>query len=50
MKYLSTYQHYIVNENSKNDLIPEITQGDKLGIILHIKIRTLKYFQLMMFL
>jgi predicted kinase len=34
MKYLSTYQHYIVNENSKNDLIPEITQGDKLGIIL----------------
>jgi predicted kinase len=34
MKYLSTYQHYIVNENSKNDPIPEITQGDKLGIIL----------------
>jgi predicted kinase len=34
MKYLSTYQHYIVNENSKNDPIPEITQGGKLGIIL----------------
>jgi predicted kinase len=34
MKYLSTYQHYIVNENSKNDAIKEITQGGKLGIIL----------------
>lgn len=34
MKYLSTYQHYIVNENSKNDPIPEITQGGKLGIVL----------------
>lgn len=34
MKYLSTYQHYIVNENSKNDAIPEITQGGKLGIVL----------------
>jgi predicted kinase len=34
MKYLSTYQHYIVNENSKNEPIPEITQGGKLGIVL----------------
>jgi predicted kinase len=34
MKYLSTYQHYIVNENSKNDPIPEITQEGKLAIIL----------------
>ena len=34
MRYLNTYQHYIVNENSKNDPIPEITQGGKLGIVL----------------
>jgi intein/homing endonuclease/predicted kinase len=34
MRYLSTYQHYIVNENSKNDAIKEITQEGKLGIIL----------------
>lgn len=34
MRYLNTYQHYIVNENSKNDPLPEITQGGKLGIIL----------------
>ena len=34
MRYLSTYQHYIINENSKNDPIPEITQGGKLGIVL----------------
>lgn len=34
MRYLNTYQHYIVNENSKNDAIPEITQGGKLGIVL----------------
>jgi predicted kinase len=34
MRYLNTYQHYIVNENSKNDPIPEINQGGKLGIVL----------------
>ena len=34
MRYLSTYQHYIVNENSKNDPIPEINQVGKLGIVL----------------
>jgi predicted kinase len=34
MRYLNTYQHYIVNENSKNNPIPEITQGGKLGIVL----------------
>lgn len=34
MRYLSTYQHYIVNENSKNDPIPEITQENKLAIVL----------------
>jgi predicted kinase len=34
MRYLNTYQHYIVNENSKNDPIPEITQGGKLAIVL----------------
>jgi predicted kinase len=34
MRYLNTYQHYIVNENSKNDPIPEINQGAKLGIVL----------------
>lgn len=34
MRYLNSYQHYIVNENSKNDPIPEITQEGKLGIVL----------------
>jgi predicted kinase len=34
MRYLNTYQHYIVNENSKNDPIPEINQGGKLAIVL----------------
>ncbi len=34
IRYLNTYQHYIVNENSKNDPIPEINQGGKLGIVL----------------
>ena len=34
MRYLNTYQHYIVNENSKNDPIPEINQVGKLGIVL----------------
>lgn len=34
MRYLNTYQNYIINEQSKNDPIPEITQGGKLGIVL----------------
>jgi len=35
MKYLNRYSEFnVILENSKNDAIPEITQGGKLGIIL----------------
>jgi predicted kinase len=34
MRYLSKYKDYIIKENSKNDPIPEITQGGKLAIVL----------------
>ena len=34
MIYLNSYNKFIILENSKNDPIPEITQGGKLGIIL----------------
>jgi len=34
MIYLNSYDKFIILENSKNDPIPEITQGGKLGIVL----------------
>ena len=34
MKYLSKYKDYMITEHSKNDPIPEITQGGKLAIVL----------------
>jgi predicted kinase len=34
MRYLSKYKDYMITEHSKNDPIPEITQGGKLAIVL----------------
>lgn len=34
MIYLNSYNKFIILENSKNDPIPEINQGGKLGIVL----------------